>query len=30
MLCLESMHNVSTRLGRMDVRERVFCSFFNI
>jgi hypothetical protein len=25
MLCLEVMHNVSMRLGRMDVVERAFC-----
>jgi hypothetical protein len=30
MLCLEAMHNISTRLGRIDVRERGFCRLFNI
>lgn len=30
MLCLEAMHNVSMRLGRMDVRERAVCRFFII
>ena len=30
MLCLEAMRNVSMRLGRMDVRERVLCRHFNI
>jgi hypothetical protein len=28
MLCLEVMHNVSMRLGRMDVLERAFCRLF--
>ena len=28
MLCLEVMHNVSMRLGRMDMRERAFCRLF--
>ena len=30
MLCLEVMHNVSMRLGRMDVLERAFCRLFFI
>jgi hypothetical protein len=31
MLCLEAMHNVSMRLGRiMDVRERAVCRLFII
>jgi hypothetical protein len=30
MLCLEVMHNVSTWLDRMDVRESAFCRLFLI
>jgi hypothetical protein len=30
MLCFEAMHNVSMRLGRMDVRKREFCRLFII
>jgi hypothetical protein len=30
MLCLEAMHNVSMRLGRMDEREGAFCRVFII
>ncbi len=32
MQCLEVMHNISMRLGRMGVRERAFCRvlIFNV